>query len=136
MGRLLQFRTELMMLWRAFVAPETALWLKALMLVVPLYLLSPIDIIPDFTRFRLARRSRRHPAAGELDREPAAAAHHRAQHTNQWLDDRRRLSPALVTRCAPGGQQSSRLRLYARFHPELDERASDRAWKRAPHRHA
>lgn len=51
MGRLLQFRTELMMLWRAFVAPETALWLKALMLVVPLYLLSPIDIIPDFIPF-------------------------------------------------------------------------------------
>ena len=56
MGRLLQFRTELMMLWRAFVAPETPLWLKALMLVVPLYLISPLDIIPDFI-----------PLAGWLD---------------------------------------------------------------------
>lgn len=51
MGRLLQFRTELMMLWRAFTAPETPLWLKALMLVVPLYLISPLDIIPDFIPF-------------------------------------------------------------------------------------
>ena len=48
MGRLLQFRAELMMLWRAFVAPETPVWLKGLMLTVPLYLVSPIDIIPDF----------------------------------------------------------------------------------------
>jgi uncharacterized membrane protein YkvA (DUF1232 family) len=51
MGRLLQFRTELMMLWRAFVAAETPLWLKGLMLVVPLYLVSPLDIIPDFIPF-------------------------------------------------------------------------------------
>ena len=51
MGRLLQFRTELMMLWRAFMAPGTPLWLKGLMLVVPLYLVSPLDIIPDFIPF-------------------------------------------------------------------------------------
>jgi len=56
MGRLLQFRTELMMLWRAFMAPETPLWLKGLMLVVPAYLLSPFDLIPDFI-----------PLAGWLD---------------------------------------------------------------------
>lgn len=56
MGRLLQFRTELMMLWRAFMAPETPVWLKGLMLLVPAYLLSPIDIIPDFV-----------PLAGWLD---------------------------------------------------------------------
>ena len=56
MGRLLQFRTELMMLWRAFMAPETPLWLKGLMLVVPLYLVFPLDIIPDFI-----------PLAGWLD---------------------------------------------------------------------
>jgi uncharacterized membrane protein YkvA (DUF1232 family) len=48
MGRLLQFRNELAMLWRAFLAPDTPLWHKALMLLVPLYLLSPIDFIPDF----------------------------------------------------------------------------------------
>ena len=56
MGRLLQFRTELLMLWRAFVAPGTPLWLKALMLAVPLYLVFPLDIIPDFI-----------PLAGWLD---------------------------------------------------------------------
>jgi uncharacterized membrane protein YkvA (DUF1232 family) len=48
MRRLLQFRTELVTLWRAFFAPETPVYLKALMLLVPAYLLSPIDIIPDF----------------------------------------------------------------------------------------
>jgi uncharacterized membrane protein YkvA (DUF1232 family) len=48
MGRLLQFRRELVMLWRAFMAAETPVWLKALMLLVPAYLISPIDILPDF----------------------------------------------------------------------------------------
>ena len=48
MGRLLQFRTELVTLWRAFFAPETPVHLKALMLLIPAYLLSPIDLIPDF----------------------------------------------------------------------------------------
>ena len=47
LGRLLAFRTELVTLWRAFVAPGTPLHLKALMLLVPLYLVSPIDLIPD-----------------------------------------------------------------------------------------
>ena len=56
MRRLLQFRTELMTLWRAFMAPETPAWLKGLMLLIPAYLLSPIDIIPDFI-----------PIAGWLD---------------------------------------------------------------------
>ena len=51
MGRLLQFRAELMILWRAFITPETPLWLKGLMLLVPLYLISPLDIIPDFIPF-------------------------------------------------------------------------------------
>ena len=48
MGRLLQFRNEIVMLWRAFMAPETPLWLKGLMLLVPAYLLVPLDLIPDF----------------------------------------------------------------------------------------
>ena len=48
LGRLLQFRDELFALWRAFLAPGTPLHLKALMLLVPLYLISPIDLIPDF----------------------------------------------------------------------------------------
>lgn len=45
--RLMTFRKELVLLWRAFLAPETPLHLKALMLLVPAYLLSPIDLIPD-----------------------------------------------------------------------------------------
>jgi uncharacterized membrane protein YkvA (DUF1232 family) len=56
MGRFFQFRNELVLLWRAFRAAETPLWLKALMLIVPLYLVSPIDLIPDFI-----------PIAGWLD---------------------------------------------------------------------
>lgn len=48
MGRLLQFRRELVILWRAFMAPETPVWLKGAMLLIPAYLLSPIDFIPDF----------------------------------------------------------------------------------------
>ena len=48
MRRLLQFRNELITLWRAFFAPETPVYLKALMLLIPAYLLSPIDLIPDF----------------------------------------------------------------------------------------
>ena len=47
LNRFLQFRTELGQLWRAFRAPETPMHLKALMLLVPAYLLSPIDLIPD-----------------------------------------------------------------------------------------
>ena len=47
MRRILQFRNELIVLWRAFFAPGTPLWLKGLMLLVPLYLISPIDVIPD-----------------------------------------------------------------------------------------
>ena len=48
MRRLLQFKDELIVLWRAFFAPETPLWLKALMLLIPAYLLNPFDFIPDF----------------------------------------------------------------------------------------
>jgi uncharacterized membrane protein YkvA (DUF1232 family) len=56
MHRLLRFRNELVLLWRAFTAAGTPLWLKGLMLLVPLYLISPIDLIPDFI-----------PIAGWLD---------------------------------------------------------------------
>lgn len=45
--RFATFRNELATLWRAFMAPETPWHLKALMLLVPAYLLSPIDLIPD-----------------------------------------------------------------------------------------
>jgi uncharacterized membrane protein YkvA (DUF1232 family) len=46
-ARILTFRRELATLWHAFLAPETPIHLKALMLLVPAYLLSPIDLIPD-----------------------------------------------------------------------------------------
>lgn len=49
--RFLQFRNELAVLWRAFMAPETPVPLKALMLLVPLYLISPLDLVPDFIPF-------------------------------------------------------------------------------------
>ena len=49
--RLLAFRTKLVTLWRAFRAAETPLHLKALMLLVPLYLVSPLDLIPDIIPF-------------------------------------------------------------------------------------
>jgi uncharacterized membrane protein YkvA (DUF1232 family) len=48
MHRLLRFRNELVTLWRAFRTPGVPLYLKALMLVIPAYLLMPFDIIPDF----------------------------------------------------------------------------------------
>ena len=50
-ARLIRFRDELGTLWRAFMAPETPMRLKALMLLVPLYLASPIDLIPDLIPF-------------------------------------------------------------------------------------
>jgi uncharacterized membrane protein YkvA (DUF1232 family) len=48
LARFVTFRNEIATLWRAFMAPETPVYLKALMLLVPAYLLSPIDLIPDF----------------------------------------------------------------------------------------
>ena len=51
LARFLTFRRELVTLWRAFLAPETPWHLKALMLLVPAYLLSPIDLIPDLIPF-------------------------------------------------------------------------------------
>ena len=46
--RFVTFRNELATLWRAFLAPGTPMHLKALMLLVPAYLLSPLDLVPDF----------------------------------------------------------------------------------------
>jgi uncharacterized membrane protein YkvA (DUF1232 family) len=46
--RLVRFRNELGILWRAFLSPLTPLWLKGLMLLVPAYFFLPLDIIPDF----------------------------------------------------------------------------------------
>ena len=56
LARFLTFRRELGLLWRAFLARETPMHLKVLMLLVPLYLISPLDLIPDFI-----------PIAGWLD---------------------------------------------------------------------
>ena len=50
-GRFFIFRKELLTLWRAFRHPATPLPLKAAMLLVPLYLDSPVDLIPDFIPF-------------------------------------------------------------------------------------
>ena len=49
--RLLQFRHDLKKLWRAFLNPRTPLWLKAAMIGAALYLVSPIDLIPEFLLF-------------------------------------------------------------------------------------
>jgi uncharacterized membrane protein YkvA (DUF1232 family) len=46
--RLMQFRHDLAKLWRAFLDPKTPLWLKAAMIGVVLYLVSPLDLIPEF----------------------------------------------------------------------------------------
>lgn len=47
-ARFFTFRKELAILWRAFLNPATPLWLKAAMLGVVAYLVSPIDLIPEF----------------------------------------------------------------------------------------
>ena len=49
--RLFIFRNEVMTLWRAFQHPETPFHLKAAMVFVGAYLVSPIDLIPDFIPF-------------------------------------------------------------------------------------
>ena len=47
-GRLIRFRNEVATLWRAFFDPATPLYLKAAMLGVVAYLVSPFDLIPEF----------------------------------------------------------------------------------------
>jgi uncharacterized membrane protein YkvA (DUF1232 family) len=49
--RLVQFRNELVLLFRAFFDPGTPLWLKAAMLGVVAYVVSPFDLIPEFIPF-------------------------------------------------------------------------------------
>lgn len=43
----MRFRGHLVTLWHAFWHPETPFYLKALMLAVIAYVLSPIDLMPD-----------------------------------------------------------------------------------------
>ena len=47
-ARFVTFRRELGQLWQAFLSRETPLHLKALILLVPAYLLMPLDVVPDF----------------------------------------------------------------------------------------
>lgn len=44
-------RTDARMMWRALRHPQSPGWLKAGAALVVLYLLSPIDIVPDFIPF-------------------------------------------------------------------------------------
>lgn len=46
--RLLSFRRDLTRLWHAMWSPKTPLDLKLIALALVLYVLSPIDLIPDF----------------------------------------------------------------------------------------
>jgi uncharacterized membrane protein YkvA (DUF1232 family) len=41
-------REDLLTLWFAVRDPETPLWVKLLTLLLPAYLLSPFDLVPDF----------------------------------------------------------------------------------------
>jgi uncharacterized membrane protein YkvA (DUF1232 family) len=50
-GRFFIFRKELLLLWRGFRHADTPLALKFAMLLVPLYLISPVDLIPDVLPF-------------------------------------------------------------------------------------
>ena len=84
--RLLHFRRELGRLWRAFRSPRTPLWLKAAMVGVVLYLVSPIDLIPDvllgfgiiddlvLVPLMLGWIARQLPPEDDMPAEPAAAS--------------------------------------------------------------
>ncbi len=45
---LMMFQRHLTILWRAFLHPRTPLHLKAAMVGVVIYLISPVDLLPDF----------------------------------------------------------------------------------------
>jgi len=51
LSRLYLFRQEARILWRAFWHPDTPLHLKAATLFAAFYLVSPIDLVPDFIPF-------------------------------------------------------------------------------------
>ena len=50
-ARIYTFRNEALTLWRAFWHPDTPLHLKAATVFAALYLVSPIDLVPDFIPF-------------------------------------------------------------------------------------
>ena len=45
--RLILFGKEVVLLWKAFWAPQTPFYLKAATLFAAFYLVNPIDILPD-----------------------------------------------------------------------------------------
>ncbi|PKH24346.1 hypothetical protein CIG19_07880 [Enterobacterales bacterium CwR94] len=45
--RVRQFRKNLLTLWYAVRHPRTPLWIKGAMAAIALYVVSPVDIIPD-----------------------------------------------------------------------------------------
>ena len=49
--RLYRFRDDLVLLWRGFLDPLTTLYLNAAMIGLVVYLISPLDIIPDVLPF-------------------------------------------------------------------------------------
>jgi uncharacterized membrane protein YkvA (DUF1232 family) len=51
LSRLYVFRQEAVILWCAFWHPDTPLPLKAATLFAAFYLVSPIDLVPDFIPF-------------------------------------------------------------------------------------
>ncbi len=44
----MMFQQRLGTLWHAFLHPKTPFYLKAVMVAVAIYLVSPIDLMPDF----------------------------------------------------------------------------------------
>lgn len=49
--RIVLFRKEVVLLFQAFFAPSTPLYLKAATLFTAFYLVNPFDIVPDFIPF-------------------------------------------------------------------------------------
>lgn len=46
--RFLRFRKEVFLLWKAFWTPATPIYLKVATVAAVLYLVWPVDILPDF----------------------------------------------------------------------------------------